>query len=258
MGTIGTGLKIAMIQDQPGSGIRKPYRNILLENKPDILAFPEYYFVKAGENNVVVSSHRHDSIMDQLKSWSVEMECAVIGGTAVTESRGRLYNRSHFVNNGEIVGYYDKIHPYRNEGRGMIEKGIEYKTFDFKGLKIGILICADVLYPDSFSNIKGLTPDLIFVPTTSPYRENEPPEVKFARDQRLFVEGAKIAGSTIFKVCASGKIGTIRFQARSLVATPDGIAWRNPPHLEDRSALILVSLPDSDNNARLDIEVYRH
>jgi predicted amidohydrolase len=247
-----------VVQDQPGSGIRKPYGNILLEKKPDILAFPEYYFVNAGEDNVVISSHRHDSILDELKNWSIELECAIIGGSVVTESYGKLFNRSYFINKGEVVGHYDKIHPYREEGRGLIEKGTEYRVFDFNDVKIGILICADVLYPDSFGNIKGLTPDLIFVPTTSPYRENESPEIKFARDNRLFVEGAKMTGSVIFKVCASGKIGTKRFQARSLVANSVGIAWRNPPQLEDTSALILARIPEAGDNTRLDIEVYRH
>jgi hypothetical protein len=218
---IDAGLKIAMVQDQPGSGIRKPYGNILLEKKPDILAFPEYYFVNAGEDNVVISSHRHDSILDELKNWSIELECAIIGGSVVTESYGKLFNRSYFINKGEVVGHYDKIHPYREEGRGLIEKGTEYRVFDFNDVKIGILICA-------------------------------------ARDNRLFVEGAKMTGSVIFKVCASGKIGTKRFQARSLVANSVGIAWRNPPQLEDTSALILARIPEAGDNTRLDIEVYRH
>jgi predicted amidohydrolase len=254
----GAGLKIAMIQDQPGSGIRKPYKDILLEKKPDILAFPEYYFVNAADDNVIGSSHRHDSILDELKSWSLELECAIIGGSTVAESNGNFYNRSYFVNNGEILGYYDKIHPYRNEGRGLIKKGTEYRVFDFEGTKIGVLICADVLYPDSFKNMKGLRPDLIFAPTTSPYRAGESPEVKFARDNRLFVEGAKMTNTVIFKICASGNIAKIRFQARSLVATPAGIAWRNQPRHEDKSTLILARLPETGDNTRLDIEVYRH
>jgi len=241
---INSRLKIVLIQDQPGSGIRDPYMKILLDINPDIIAVPEYYFVNPDEKNIVVSSFRHDKALTKLRDWSVSLNCAVIGGSIVTESRGKLYNRSYFIDKGNVVGFYDKIHPYKNEGRGLIEK------------KIGILICADVLYPDSYSNIRGLKPDLIFVPTTSPYREKETPQVKFDRDNRLFVKGAEITGSVIFKVCASGKIGGRRFQARSLIATPAGIAWRNPPEDEDKSALIYAGLQNPGENPRLDIEVY--
>jgi predicted amidohydrolase len=229
---------------------------ILLEKKPDIVAFPEYYFVKPDEKNVVLSSFRHDEAVAQLVDWSIRLDCVLIGGSIVTEFCGKLFNRSYFVVKGEIVGYYDKIHPYKNEGRGLIEKGMEYKIFIYRGLKIGILICADVLHPDSYSNILGLKPDLIFVPTTSPYRENETAQAKFARDKRLFVKGAEITGSVVFKVCASGGIGGRRFQARSLIATPSGIVWRNPPENEDKSALIFSLLQNAGENPRLDTEVY--
>ncbi|UCE66912.1 MAG: carbon-nitrogen hydrolase family protein [Candidatus Zixiibacteriota bacterium] len=230
---------------------------ILLEKNPDIIAFPEYYFVNPDEKNIILSSFRHDEALTQLGDWSANLNCAIIGGSIVTESRGKLYNRSYFIDGGEIVGFYDKIHPYKNEGRGLIEKGTEYRVFIYRGLKIGILICADVLYPDSYSNIRGLRPDLIFVPTTSPFRENETAQVKFARDKRLFVKGAQITRSLIFKVCASGKIGEKRFQARSLIASPSGIAWRNPPEDEDKSALIHTELTNLQNDPRLDIEVFR-
>jgi len=253
---INSQLKVALVQDQPGSGIRDAYMNILLEKKPDVIAFPEYYFVNPDEKSVVVSSFRHDEAVTQLCDWSVGLDCVLIGGSIVTESRGMLFNRSYFIDRGKIIGFYDKIHPYKNEGRGLIEKGTEYRVFKYGGLKIGILICADVLYTDSYSNIRGLKPDTIFVPTTSPYRENETPQAKFARDENLFVKGAEITGSVIFKICASGSIGGKRFQARSLIATPEGIAWRNPPENEDKSALIFGLLQNPGANPRLDIEAY--
>jgi predicted amidohydrolase len=123
--------------------------------------------------------------------------------------------------------------------------------------RIGLLICADVLYPHTFDNIKGLRPEIIIVPTTSPYRENETAKVKFERDRRLFARGAEITGAVIFKVCASGNIGKRRFQARSLIAAPDGIAWRNPPPDEDKSMLIFAHLRKISDDTRLDINVLR-
>lgn len=248
-------LKIAMVQDRPGSGIREKYLKALDVWRPDIISFPEYYFVRPEEGNVIVSGMRQESNLMKAKNWSIQFDCLIVAGTMVTESNGKLFNRCHLVNEGKVVGYYDKIHPFRNEGRGLIQKGIEYKAFDILGLRIGILICADVLYPHTFDNLKGLRPDIIIIPTTSPYRENESPKVKFVRDRKLFVRGAEITGAIIFKVCASGSIGRQRFQARSLVATPDGIAWRNPPSDEDKSILVFSNLRKRGSDTRLDTDV---
>ena len=248
-------LKIAMIQDQPGSGVRDKFRDVLIRRKPDIIVFPEYYFVKPEEGNVISSAWRLESIINEIRNWSFQFDCLIVAGSMTTESQGRLYNRSNLIYKGDIFGYYDKIHPYRNEGRGLIQKGVEYKVFDIFNLRIGLLICADVLYPDTFRNMAGLKPDIIFVPTTSPYRPNESAKIKFERDRQLFVRGAEISGATIVKVCASGKIGDKRFQARSLIAAPKGIAWRNPPTDEDKSKLIFARLRKTEGDTRLDTDV---
>ncbi|MEE9554474.1 MAG: carbon-nitrogen hydrolase family protein [candidate division Zixibacteria bacterium] len=250
-------LVIAMLQDRTGSDIRENYRDILREERPDILALPEYYFVGYNDNSVLASCSRRDAILKRLGEISSEMNCILIGGSVVENINGAFYNRSYMFDSGRILGHYDKIHPYDNEGRGLIKPGYEYKVFATRGIRIGIMICADVLYPDSFSNIRGLSPDLIFVPTTSPYRENESDMVKFNRDNRLYAIGAERARAAIFKVCASGQIAGHRLQARSLVATPGRVEWRNQPEFEDKSALIITRLEISDEEHSLDIQVHR-
>lgn len=252
-----TSLKIAMIQDRLGFGMREDFAEILKKDRPNIIAFPEHYFLRPGDDNVIVSAFRHNEIIVQLLEWSLMFDCVIIGGSFVAESNGKLYNRSYIINKGSVTGYYDKIHLFKNEGRGLIKKGSEYKVFELSGLRIGILICADVLYSESFLNIRGLKPDLIFVPTTSPYRENEPAKIKFARDKRLFAQGARLSDSIIFKICAVGGIGKHKFQARSLIASPNNILWRNPPDEEDKSALIMAKLTNLKTNPKLDITVHR-
>jgi len=248
-------VKIALLQDKPGLGIRDDYHSILEQYDPDILALPEYYFVNSDEKNVIHSASRHDSILDGIKSLSIKYKCLLIGGTVVVEQEDKLFNRTYLFDNGIMLGHYDKIHPYDNEGKGRIQPGYEYKVFNFNGIRIGILICADILYPDSFKNIRGLQPDLIFVPTTSPYRENEPTEEKFARDNEIFAKGAMASNSIIFKIGASGKITRHVLQGRSLIAFPDEIIWRIDPDKEDRSALVLANCGFDPENPWLEIKV---
>ena len=249
-------ITIAMLQDRPGTGIRPAFLDILDRTSLDILALPEYYFVEPCDESVLASCFRKDSVLNQLKEISSVLNCALIGGSLVEHIDGAFYNRSYLIDSGNIAGHYDKIHPYDNEGRGLIRPGNEYRVFPVRGIRIGILVCADVLYPDSFSNIRGLSPDLIFVPTTSPYRENESRPTKLKRDHRLFARGAETAGAFIYKACASGRIAGHRLQGRSLIASPGKIEWRIPPEQEDRSALIVSRLNIFKSGHRLDIEVY--
>lgn len=227
-----------------------------MADPPDILALPEYYFVKTGDSSVVASSFRKKEIIEELKGLSSTLGCILVGGSVVEHVNGNLYNRSYLLCRGDIIGFYDKIHPYDNEGRGLIREGMEYKVFEAGGVRIGILICADVLYRASFENIRGLRPDLIFVPTTSPYRPEENRGAKFARDRRIFADGAALAGAIIFKVCASGSIAGHSLQGRSLIALPGKILWRIEPEFEDRAALTIARLGGHISDPRLDIRVY--
>ena len=227
----------------------------LITEPPDILALPEYFFVAKADENVVASSIRRGKTIDELQKLSSALGCILVGGSIVEHVEGDFYNRSYLLDSGQVIGFYDKIHPYDNEGRGLIKEGIEYKVFDVRGIRIGLLICADVLYRGSFENIRGLRPDLIFVPTTSPYKRNESASVKFARDRRIFSHGASRSNSIIFKVCASGSIAGHRLQGRSLIASPGKILWRIEPQFEDKAALIIAELSDDMSAPRLDIMV---
>jgi predicted amidohydrolase len=111
-------LKIALLQDSPGAGINDYYLRVLKETTPDIIAFPEYYFVQSEDKSPIDSSQRKDKILRQLIGWSQEFDCIIIGGSLVEEENGYYYNRSYLLNKGDIIGYYDKIHLFRNEGKG--------------------------------------------------------------------------------------------------------------------------------------------
>lgn len=250
-------IKIALIQDNPGSDIREPYLERLNEFRSDILAFPEYYFVGSQFMNVAESYHIRDDIMDRLRRWSRGLGCIIVGGTLVEEENGRRVNRCYLLNKGDVVGFYDKIHLYRNEGQGLLSPGSEYRVFEIGPWRIGLLICADVLYPDSFWNIRGLGPDIIFVPNTSQLRPGEPIEEKFRRDTEIFAEGANSANAMVVKVSASGVITGRRLQGRSLIALPGKIGWRIEPQNEDRSALVLATIGGDIRNPSLDIRVHR-
>lgn len=250
-------VKIALLQDVPGTEIRDYFQSVLDQSRPDIIAFPEYFFIEPDENSVIHSAYRKNQILDQLRRWSADFQCAIVGGSLVVKEKHVCYNRTYVLNKGVIVGHYDKIHLYINEGRGRLTAGTDYKVFDVDKRRLGVLICADVLYSESFANIAVMKPDLIIIPTTSPYIFGETAEQKFNRDKKLFENGAAITKSLICKVSACGSLLGRRLQGRSLIAAPGRILWRIQPGDEDKPALIVARLDEISDNPLLDIAVYR-
>lgn len=235
-------IKIAIYQGLHGIGVPDEIVNEIKPHKVDLLGLPEYFFVQPDEHSILPSAKRHDTHLRYLMDLSLKLNCAIAGGTLLIREGERYKNRCYLISRGSILGSYDKIHPYKNEGKGLVEPGKEFKVFGWNGIKLGILICADVLFESSFAGAGGLDPDLLIVPVTSPYREGESAEEKFERDKILFVRGAQIAGCPIVKIGSVGKIAGRRLQGRSLVATRKGIIFRVPPEDEARPMLKIIEV----------------
>ena len=158
---------------------------------------------------------------------------------------GGYANLSTVYHHGEIIGEYQKVNPLgREEERGIIP-GKDYRVFDIQGVRIGILICADVLNPASFDRMRELGAEIIFAPTISPYRENDTVFEKLNRDTSIFVAGAQSARAYVVKTCGVGTIFGGPLQGRSGVFAPWGVLSRVPPDAEDQK-MILTEYLDID------------
>lgn len=90
--------------------------------------------------------------------------------------------------------------------------------------------------------MRAFKPDIIFVPTTSPFRGDETVKEKYARDHDIFVRGAALSGAYIVKCCAIGYLWGGRLQGRSLIAAPWGIISRINPEDESRERILSAIL----------------
>ncbi|MCG8571358.1 MAG: carbon-nitrogen hydrolase family protein [Spirochaetes bacterium] len=226
-------MRILLYQQKLIGKIPQEDEKKILDLEPDFLCLPEYFF--------------HPEIIDfkeaivYLKSLSKRVNSLIIGGSTVTEVNGLKYNSCYLANMGEIIGEYRKVHLFHREA-GRITPGNSYPIFTFNHLRIGILICADVLYPDSWQSLAAKGVDLIFIPTFSPYKE-EDAQAKFQRDEEIFVSGARQTQALVVKVCGIGMYKGHRIQGRSLIADPAGILWRVKPEEEGQVHIKLFEYP---------------
>lgn len=214
----------------------------------DLVAFPEYWRCGADLADHRAAAALHDRELARLGALAAALDAVVVAGTIVAPTEdGALENRAYVFDGARLAGAYAKKHPMGGEVSGGIRPGEEDRVVEARGLRVGLLICSDVLFPGSFDALGALRPDVVVVPTSSPYRPTDTIPEKGARDRDIFVAGAAASGAYVVKVCALGPLFGHPLQGRSLVAAPWGVLDRVPFDREQapftlRAALDLTRL----------------
>jgi predicted amidohydrolase len=88
---------------------------------------------------------------DFLGKLAKEYGCWFTGGSVMTESKGKFYNRSLIINpQGNLVTFYDKVHlvPFITVEDAVFAHGEKTCIFDMDGIKCASLICYDIRFPE--------------------------------------------------------------------------------------------------------------
>lgn len=238
-------IAVAALQFPLGGPITLDDKLHLFRHRPDFVCLPEYFSVRPGDRTLRDVEAAIPQRQGELARLSRDLQCVVIGGTMLHPIDGGYANIATIFDNGEVIGSYQKVNPLgREEQRGIIP-GRDYRVFAIRGVRVGVLICADVLNPDSFAAMSRLDADIIFVPTVSPYRESDTVFEKDRRDLEIFVNGAQRACAYVVKTCGVKTLFGSRLQGRSGIFAPWGILKRVSPDREDRK-LVLSEYLDVD------------
>jgi predicted amidohydrolase len=81
-------------------------------------------------------------------------------------SGDRIFNSALLVNSaGSVIANYRKTHLYGSEENRLFQRGDSLLVVELDGLKIGILICYDVEFPEAVRTLALAGAELIAVPT---------------------------------------------------------------------------------------------
>lgn len=214
----------------------------IFRQKPDFIILPEYQGVDPMWREAAENADKADDFQMYCRNLSDSLHTTVIGGSTIESEDDRFYNACRVFSRGRDIGRYFKTNPTQNEGRHGISPGSSPCLFEIDGIRISILICADVLHPQNFTRLADFKPDIIFIPTTSPFKPEESIREKFSRDRNIFVTGALASGSYLVKCCAVGHLWGGHLQGRSLAVAPWGILTRIAPEEEDRERIFSIVL----------------
>jgi NAD+ synthase (glutamine-hydrolysing) len=236
--------RVAALQLRPGGGPAAVPVARLESAGVDLAVLPEYYWVRPDDGDVRDTARHAAEDLEALAALSARLSAVLVGGTIVeSRSDGRLYNTAPVFHAGREIGRYRKRRLMPGEAAAGLGTGDDTPVFEAAGLRVGVLICADVFDDRSYAALAELRPDVIAVPTNSPLRPLDPLEDKLARDEAYFAAGARVTGAIVVKACTIGGIYGRPAQGRSLVAGPEGVAARIAPEAEGREAHLIVEFP---------------
>lgn len=235
-------IKIVAVQARMGQPLTLDEKIHIFKQQPDFICLPEYYLVDRSITDYSRAALRVHEQLEYYRQLSSEFGACLIGGSVVEPENSRLFNTVHVFDRGEEIGKYRKRHPVERELQNGISPGDRHFVFDHEDARIGILICGDVFHMERFVELGEHRCDIIFIPTTSPFRPDDTVAAKTERDRKYFIEGARASGAYAVKVCSVGEIFGRPLQGRSLIAAPWGIEHRVDFTAEREQRVLAVTL----------------
>ncbi len=150
-------VKIAVVQTRPvfmdvAKNVQRA-KELLYEISADIILFPElflsgYTFFDKNEVEEVSIEINNSSHLKPFLEISKKRSIAISGGYVEREGK-KFYNSSFFIGDGEIIANYRKVHLFSNEKNLFMPGDKGFSVFDYRGVKFGMMICFDWIFPES-------------------------------------------------------------------------------------------------------------
>ncbi len=131
------------------------------------------------------------------------------------EIDGKLYNTYVYCNDGEYQ-IYKKINLFSPMDEDKTYRpGNKPGLFETEHGKLGVAICYDIRFPKIFSDLKKLSPDIIFIPAAFP-------RVRIDDWEELLIQRAIETKTTVIGINSVGDDGTYEFGGRSMAVDSSG------------------------------------
>ena len=218
-------IKVAVVQFNPKFGHVKENIDIvefMIEKaKADIVVLPElfstgYQFISRAEVEDIAEEIEGGYTTSRLALLSKRLDLAIVFGVA-EKSKRVIYNSSVLVEKGEVIAVYRKTHLFFEEKRWFAPGNTGFSVQKVKGIKVGMIICFDWIFPEACRILALKGAQLIAHPANLvlPYCQ----EAMKTRciENRIFAATANRIGTE-----ARGEKKAFIFTGRSQIVAPDG------------------------------------
>lgn len=221
-------LRVACVQSRHGSSFEATLegaRRLVNEagsRGAKLVLFPEYFFLPdpVGEPPGP-PTERAPEVRAFLADCSRELGIAV-AGNVIERRPGGIENVGVAYERGKLAGEQVKIHPMPREMAWDYRGGSRLAPFGLGGIAVGLVVCADILYPEVARILSLRGSEILLNPVMSPFEDVDP--TKDARTA-LYVARAYDSGAFVLK---SGGFAPVsrHIVGRSLITAPWGVLAR--------------------------------
>ena len=202
---------------------------------------PEYFNVfGAPQAEYRALAANHTEFLDRTRALAAEHNSYIFLPMLVPDGDA-FYNRAYLIDpQGAIAGHYDKVHPTLGEREQFnVSAGDAPTVFDTEHGRVAIPICYDIYFPEFFSALTRLKPDILFFPSLQ-RSDNETASEAMLRTRAMDAKAYVVRSSYGRRADQPWKAGQMFGQ--SAIVHPDGTLLANAGHYEG-IALAHVQVP---------------
>ncbi len=152
------------------NGIRGMVERTARKTDPEFLVLPELFAVGLNINEIpslgaAIPGPTSDFISDLARERG-----SYVVGTGIERAgvSGRFFNTLVLADpDGNIIGTYRKIHPFQEE-REVFAQGSHPVLFDLGFMRVGVLICYDIRFPEVARSLALAGAQLLLIPAAFP------------------------------------------------------------------------------------------
>lgn len=159
--------QMAVIPGQPKDNIKKvaDWLNQLPDDI-DIVVLPEMWNTSYTLNRLAdLIDDEGSREITMLQQAAKHQNVNIVAGSIAVKAGTKFRNRSIVIDRrGNIIHHYDKIHlvPMLDEP-SFLEAGNKFETFELDGMKMGMIICYDLRFPEITRRLAVDGAELLFV-----------------------------------------------------------------------------------------------
>jgi len=212
-----------------------------LKKSTAFCCLPEFFNVFGIEQDEMpAESSNYKDILERTEKLAKRYESIIILPLLVPDE-GKYFNRAYVIDSkGNVVGYYNKAHLTLGEREKLsVAAGNEIKIFDTEYGKIAVAICYDVYFPEFFTSLTQLKPDIIFFPSLQ-RSDHEMASEAILKTRAMDTQAYIVRSSFGRETNLPWKSGMVFGQ--SCIVHPDGTILANAGHYEG-FAIAYIQVP---------------
>ena len=198
--------------------------NVLKKNSScDLIVVPELYLSGYGNEKVIKNLKETKSGQSSklIANLCQKYSTAILYGYP-EQYQNKLFNAAQFINHkGEVLANHRKsMLPLSSKENLVFDRGSKQTLITYKGLKIGIVICYELEFPELVRKLSLKGAQLILAPTAQSI--HWPAASRYIARSRAFENGVYVAYANF-----TGKLNGIKFLGESKIIGPDGLDLKN-------------------------------